>query len=109
MIKFIKKNACEPFHSNCYFILFTEGGKQWSQLKLHLCGISGKKLNKVSDMISSHGFYMFTGQSTLIMIAVYFFSIMTSFFAEKNQKQTLSPNGNKNIGGSFIEFFLYLI
>lgn len=34
-------------------------------------GISGKKLNKVSDMISSNGFYMFTGQSTLIMIAVY--------------------------------------
>lgn len=48
---------------------------------------------------------MFTGQSTLIMIAVYFFSIMMSFFAEKNQKQTLSPNGNKNIGESFIGFF----
>lgn len=71
--KIHKKNACEPFHNNCYFILFTEGDKQWSHLKLHLCGISGKKLNKITHMISCHGFCMFTGQSTLIMITVHFF------------------------------------
>lgn len=70
-------------------------------------GISGKKLNKVTHMISCHGFCMFTGQSTLIIITVHFFSIMMFFFAEKNQKETLSSNGNKNIGERFIGIFLY--